>query len=309
MPHIHTQTGCGHGRSPAAHAYNMAFAIGVALNLGFVVIEVVYGVAAHSLALLSDAGHNLSDVLGLFIAWGAMRMSQSLPTRHRTYGLRRASILAALTNAIVLLIAVGAITWEAVKRTANPQVVVTSTVMWVAAAGVVINTISALFFMAGGRRDLNIRAAFLHLAADAVVSLGVVVVGFAIRTTGWNWLDPVVSIAIGGAVVWSTWGLLRESINLALDAVPTGIDPHAVERYLADLAGVKAVHDLHIWGMSTTEAALTVHLVMPHPPTDDKFLDGVGRELHDRFGIGHITIQIERGDADVACRQEPPHVV
>lgn len=304
MPHDHEH---GHSHTPPSN--NASFAIGITLNLGFVVAEVVYGLAAHSLALLSDAGHNMSDVLGLLIAWGAIHIGKSLPTKRHTYGLRRSSILAALTNAVVLLIVVGGITWEAIGRIAHPEVVAGSTVMWVAAAGVVINTISALLFMAGREHDLNIKGAFMHMAGDAAVSLGVVFIGFAIRATGWHWLDPAVSILIGGVIVWGTWGLLRESVNLAMDAVPAGIDPHAVEAYLAGLAGVQAVHDLHIWGMSTTESALTVHLVMPQPPADDKFLHDVGHELHEHFEIGHITIQIEHGDGDVTCHQEPAHVV
>ena len=310
MPHDHhEEKGHSHGHSHTPPSNNAAFAIGVALNLGFVVAEVVYGLAAHSLALLSDAGHNMSDVLGLLIAWGAIHISKSLPTKRHTYGLRRASILAALTNAVVLLIVVGGITWEAIGRIFHPETVAGSTVIWVAAAGVVINTISALLFMAGREHDLNIKGAFLHMAGDAAVSLGVVGIGFAIRATGWHWLDPAVSILIGCVIVWGTWGLLRESVNLSMDAVPSGIDPHAVEAYLIGLAGVQAVHDLHIWGMSTTESALTVHLVMPQPPKDDKFLHEVGHELHEHFEIGHITIQIEHGDADFACHQEPAHVV
>lgn len=302
MAHSHDH---GHSHTPPSN--NAAFAIGVTLNLGFVVAEVVYGLAAHSLALLSDAGHNMSDVLGLLVAWGAIHLGKSLPTARRTYGLRRSSILAALINAIVLLIAVGGITWEAIGRFAHPEPVAGSIVIWVAAAGVVINAASALLFMAGRERDLNIQGAFMHMAADAGVSLGVVGIGFAIRATGWLWLDPAVSILIGGVIVWGTWGLLRESVNLAMDAVPAGIDPQAVKEHLASLAGVEAVHDLHIWGMSTTETALTVHLVMPQPPSDDTFLHRAGHELHERFEIGHITIQIEHGNAE--CLQEPADVV
>ena len=310
MPHDHEEHeehGHSHGHSHIPPSNNAAFAIGVALNLGFVVAEVVYGLAAHSLALLSDAGHNLSDVFGLLIAWGAIHISKSLPTKRHTYGLRRSSILAALTNAVVLLIVVGGITWEAIGRFFRPEVVTGSTVMWVAAAGVVINGISALLFMAGRDKDLNIKGAFMHMASDALVSLGVVVVGFAIGVTGWHWLDPAMSILISIIIVWGTWGLLRESVNLAMDAVPAGIDIHAVEKYLAGLEGVEAVHDLHIWGMSTTESALTVHLVMPQVPTDGKFLHEVCHELHERFEIGHTTIQIEHGDAE--CHQSPAHVV
>lgn len=302
-PHSHQD----HGHSHTPPSNNAAFAIGVALNAGFVVAEVVYGLSANSLALLSDAGHNLSDVFGLLIAWGAIHLSRSLPTKRRTYGLRRSSILAALVNAVVLLVVVGGISWEATKRFEHPEAVLADTVIWVAAVGIVINTISALLFMTGRKSDLNIKGAFLHMAGDAGISAGVVLAGIAIRATGWQWLDPAVSILIGLLIVWGTWGLLRESMNLAMDAVPEGIDLHAVEAYLAALSGVQSVHDLHIWGMSTSEAALTVHLVMPRTPPSDGFLDEVCHELRAHFGIAHVTVQIEHGD--VECHQAPAHVV
>lgn len=307
MAHNHEHSEHGHGHSHTPPSNNASFAIGITLNLAFVVAEVVYGLASNSLALLSDAGHNLSDVFGLLIAWGAIHISKSLPTKRHTYGLRRSSILAALTNAIVLLVVVGGITWEAIERFFHPQIVAGGTVMWVAAAGVVINTATALLFMAGRKHDINIRGAFTHMAGDAAVSVGVIIIGFAIRATGWHWLDASVSILIGIIIVWGTWSLLRESANLAMDAVPEGIDPHAVETYLAELPGVQAVHDLHIWAMSTTEVALTTHLVMPHPPTDDRFLREVSHELHEHFEIGHATIQIEHGD--IPCHLSPAHVV
>jgi cobalt-zinc-cadmium efflux system protein len=303
MSHEHSHRHDHH----APPANNAAFAIGVALNLGFVSAEVIYGLAAHSLALLSDAGHNMSDVFGLLIAWGALHLGKSRPTKRHTYGLRRSSILAALTNAVVLLLVVGAITWEAFGRLLHPEPVAGSTVMWVAAAGILVNGASALLFMAGRERDLNIRGAFAHMASDAAVSVGVVLIGLTIRLTGWLWLDPVVSILIGAVIVWGTWGLLCESVNLALDAVPAGIDPQKVEEYLAGLAGVQAVHDLHIWGMSTTEVALTAHLVMPAPPGDDQFLCEARDGLHAKFEIGHVTIQIEHGTAD--CLQAPAETV
>jgi cobalt-zinc-cadmium efflux system protein len=309
MPDEHSHSGHDHGHSDAPAHSNSAFAVGVTLNIGFVVAETVYGVASNSLALLSDAAHNLGDVFGLLIAWGAIHLGKSLPTKRRTYGLRRSTVLAALTNAIVLLVIVGGIVWEAIGRITHPEVVASNTVIWVAAAGVVINTISALLFMTGRKRDININGAFVHMAGDAAVSLAVVFVGLGIATTGWIWLDPAVSILIGIVIIWGTWSLLRESFNLALDAVPAGIDPHAVESYLAGLPGVQAVHDLHIWGMSTTEAALTAHLVMPRPPSDDRLLHAVCSELYARFKIGHVTIQIEHGDPDHFCHQAPADVV
>jgi cobalt-zinc-cadmium efflux system protein len=305
MTHDHDHA--GHEHKPPGN--NAAFAIGVILNLGFVAIEVLYGLAAHSLALISDAGHNLSDVFCLLLAWGALHLTRSAPTKRRTYGWRRSSILAALINAVVLLVVVGGITVEAIRRLSNPPEVAGGTVMAVAAIGIVINTISALLFMSGRKRDLNLKGAFLHMAGDAVVSLGVVIAAFAIRLTGWHWLDPAVSLAIGAVIVWGTWGLLRESINLSMDAVPAEIDPHRVEDYLANLAGVTAVHDLHIWAMSTTEVALTVHLVMEEPPGNDLFLHDVSDVLRDRFGIGHATTQIECGNCERDCRQAPVHVV
>jgi cobalt-zinc-cadmium efflux system protein len=305
MTHDHDHA--GHGHEPPSN--NAAFAIGVILNLGFVAIEVLYGLAAHSLALISDAGHNLSDVFCLLLAWGAMHLTRSAPTKRRTYGWRRSSILAALINAVILLVVVGGITVEAIRRLGNPPEVAGGTVMAVAAIGIVINTISALLFMSGRKRDLNLKGAFLHMAGDAVVSLGVVIAAFAIRLTGWHWLDPAASLAIGAVIVWGTWGLLRESINLSMDAVPAEIDPQAVESYLTNLAGVTAVHDLHIWAMSTTEVALTVHLVMEEPPRNDLFLHDVSDVLRARFGIGHATTQIECGNCERDCRQAPVHVV
>ena len=297
--------GKGHAHGPPSN--NTAFAVGIALNLGFVVAEVAYGLAANSLALLSDAGHNLSDVFGLLIAWGAIHLGKSLPTKRRTYGLRRSSILAALVNAVVLLVAVGAIALEAATRIQHPEPVMADTVIWVAAAGIAINAITAFLFVAGRKHDINIRGAFLHMAGDAAISAGVVVAGLVIRTTGWQWLDPMMSIVIGLLIVWGTWGLLREALNLAVDAVPDGIDAHAVEGYLAALPGVDSVHDLHIWGMSTTEAAMTVHLVMPKQPESDAFLDRICHDLREDHDIPHVTIQIEHGD--VQCHQAPAHVV
>ena len=305
MGHDHDHSGHSHG--PPNN--NAAFAIGVTLNLGFVIVEVGYGLAAHSLALISDAGHNLSDVFCLLLAWGATQLTKAAPTSRRTYGWRRSSILAALVNAVILLVVVGGIVVEAIRRFAHPEEVAGGTVMLVAGIGIVINTATALLFMAGRKHDLNVKGAFLHMIGDAAVSAGVVAAAFAIKVTNWQWLDPAVSLAIGAVIVWGTWGLLRESINLSMDAVPEGIDPHAVENYLANLAGVTAVHDLHIWAMSTTEVALTVHLVMEEAPRSDSFLHEVSDTLNDRFGIGHATTQIECGHCERDCRQAPVPVV
>jgi cobalt-zinc-cadmium efflux system protein len=305
MGHDHSH-GDGHSHGPAN--YNTAFVVGVALNVAFVALEAVYGVFAHSLALLADAGHNLSDVAGLLLAWGAMALSRRRPTRRRTYGLRRSSILAALGNAVLLLIAVGAIAWEAILRLGTPAPVAGGTVMAVAGIGIVVNGVTALLFMSGRKRDVNVEGAFLHMAADAAVSLGVVVAGAAIQFTGWAWLDPVTSLAVVAVIMAGTWGLLRKSVNLAMDAVPEHIDPDEVRRYLGGLPGVTAVHDLHIWGMSTTEAALTCHLVRPQG-SDDAFLMRAAKDLHDRFEIEHVTLQVEHGDPAQPCRLEPDHVV
>jgi len=276
--------------------------VGIVLNLGFVVVEFIYGQLAHSLALVADAGHNLSDVLALLLAWGAMVLARRRPTPGRTYGMRRSSILAALVNAVVLLVAVGAIAWEAVRRFGAPSPVAEKTVIWVAAIGIVINAGTALLFLSGRKGDLNIRGAFLHMAADAGVSLGVVLAGVAILATGWWWLDPVVSLVIVGVILIGTWDLLRDAVNLALDAVPEGVDLPGVRQYLAGLPNVVDVHDLHIWGMSTTETALTAHLVMAEAVCDDAFLARIEGELHTLFGIEHATIQVETGNPAYPCR-------
>jgi cobalt-zinc-cadmium efflux system protein len=288
-----------HDHGPAQ--YHRAFAVGVALNLVFVAIEAVFGLLADSLALLADAGHNLGDVLSLLLAWGASYLAMRPPTRRRTYGLRRSTILASLFNAILLLLAIGAIGWEAIRRFSQPPESHGITMMAVAAVGVVVNAATALLFMSGRKRDLNLQGAFLHMAADAGVSLGVVAAGAAIYFTGLKWIDPLVSLLVVAVIALSTWGLLRDSLDLALDAVPKGIDPAAVEAYLQQLPGVTEVHDLHIWGMSTTHAALTAHLVMPEGDGGDAQLAAIARELHDRFGIEHPTIQIERGDLQHPC--------
>lgn len=285
-----------HSHNHGPPNFNRAFAIGIALNIVFVAIEAGFGWWANSLALLADAGHNLSDVIGLLLAWGASYLASHQPSQRRTYGLKRSSILAALLNAVLLLLAVGGIVWEALQRFGSPQEVSAWIIVGVAAAGVVINTATALLFMSGRAHDLNIRGAYLHMAADAAISAGVVVAGLLIRATGWTWIDPLSSILIALIIAYATWGLLRESLDLALDAVPAGIDPTEVEAYLATLPGIASVHHLHIWGMSTTEIALTVHLTKPDGELDDALLERVTAELHDRFHIAHATIQLEQGN-------------
>lgn len=297
MAHDPTHHGHAHGHGHHHHApanYDRAFAWGIALNLTYIVIEVVAGVTVNSMALLADAGHNTSDVLSLLLAWGAMWLTRRPPTRRHTYGLRKTSVLASLTNAVVLLCAIGAIAWEAVRRFADPQPVTGGIVMIVAGIGVAINTATALLFMKGRHEDINVKGAYLHMAADAGVSLGVVGAGLAIKLTGATWIDPVVSLVIVGVIAFGTWGLLRDSFNLAMDAVPPGIDPTKVRHFLAQQSGVTGVHDLHIWAMSTTSTALTAHVVRPQADDDDAFLAHVAEELHEHFGIGHPTLQIER---------------
>ncbi len=310
MAHDHDHDhGSARGHAHAPKDFGKAFAIGITLNLAFVATEAVYGWLANSLALLADAGHNLSDVLGLALAWGATMLVKRLPTKRRTYGLRRSSILASLINAVLLLLAVGAIAWEAIGRFRHPEPVAGGTVMAVAAVGIVINGITAWLFAAGSKTDVNIRGAFLHMAADAAVSLGVVLAALAMLATGWHWLDPAVSLAIVVVITLGTWGLLRDSVNLAMDAVPAHIDPAAVEDFLASLPGVVAVHDLHIWAMSTTEVALTAHLVKPDAQIDDAWLTEIRHDLLERFGIDHTTVQYERGDAAHPCGQAPATVL
>jgi cobalt-zinc-cadmium efflux system protein len=291
--------GTAHCHAPAN--YSRAFAIGIVLNLTFVFVEFYYGKIAHSLSLVADAGHNLSDVLSLLLAWGAALLSRRSPTPTRTYGFRRSSILAALTNAVILLIALGAIAWESLKRFNEPAEVAEQTVMWVAGIGILINTATALLFFSGRGKDANIRGAFLHMVADAAISAGVVVSALVIANTGWHWLDPAVSLLICAAIFVSTWGLLKDSVNLALDAVPGGIEVASVAAYLQALPNVVGVHDLHVWGMSTTEAALTAHLVVATPTCDNQFLLRIEEELHQKFGIEHATLQLETGDRDSPC--------
>jgi cobalt-zinc-cadmium efflux system protein len=307
--HSHGHTGGRHHRHHLPASFDRAFAIGVGLNLAFVVTEFVFGVRAHSLALTADAGHNLGDVLGLGLAWAGSVLARRGPTPRRTYGLRRFSILAAIANAGLLLIAVGAIAVEAVQRLRHPAPVASNIVMIVAAIGIVINVGTALGFLRGRHTDLNIRGAFLHMMTDAAASAGVVVTGLVIAMTGWLWLDPAVSLALAALITWSTWGLAKDSLDLALDAVPAGIDPDQVSAVLRELDGVVEVHDLHIWGMSTTDVALTVHLVRPCPGGEDALLAAATEQLRIRFGISHATIQLEQGLAVHSCEMAEPGTV
>lgn len=281
--------------------YSRAFIIGIVLNIIYIVVEVVYGLAINSMALIADAGHNFSDVLGLMLAGGAAYLAKTAATEKRTYGLRKSTILAALFNAVLLMIAVGAISIEAVRKLILPQPVEGITMMIVAGVGVVINTLTALLFIKGRKADLNIKGAFLHMAADAGVSLGVVVAGFIIYSTGWLWIDPAISLIIVLVITFGTWGLLKESFHLSMDAVPKSIDLKEVGNYLKQIDGVKEVHDLHIWAMSTTETALTAHLVIPNDTKDDYFLKKICGELHSKFGIEHSTIQIEKSAQSSNC--------
>lgn len=309
-PHQHDTTAHhDHGHAHAPKDFGRAFLFGVLLNTSFVVTEAIYGISANSLALLADAGHNLSDVLGLLLAWGASALVKRAPSSNFTYGLRSTSILAALINAVLLLVVTGGIAWEAISRFQNPAAIDGMTVIVVAAIGVVINLGTALLFMSGRKGDLNIRAAFLHMAGDAAISLGVVVAGIVILQTGWQWLDPIVSLAIAALVIAGTWSLLRDSVSLALHAVPEGIDSSEVKEYLESIEGVSEVHDLHIWGMSTTEVALTAHLVMPSGYPGDAFRNRISEQLHERFKIEHPTLQVELADPSEPCKLAPVEVV
>jgi cobalt-zinc-cadmium efflux system protein len=307
----HSHGGHAHGPGGHSHApasFGTAFAIGIALNTGFVAVEAGYGFASGSMALVADAGHNLSDVLGLLVAWAAATLSQRAPSIRYTYGLRGSSILAALFNALFLLVTVGAIGWEAILRLFNPEPVAALTVTVVAAVGIAVNGVTAWLFASGRKGDLNIRGAYLHMMADAAVSAGVVAAGLLILATGWTWLDPAVSLVISAVIVWGTWSLLRDATAMSMDAVPAGIDPAAVRHFLEQCAGVDQVHDLHIWSMSTTEVALTCHLLIPSGAPGDGFLVEVAHRLRERFGIHHATLQIET-DPATPCALAPDHVV
>lgn len=309
--HSHEDHGHSHGPGGHVHApanFGTAFAVGITLNTGFVIVEAIYGYASNSTALIADAGHNLSDVLGLLVAWVAVMLSKRPPSPRYTYGLRGSSILAALFNAVFLLIAVGAIGWEAILRLLNPEPVAETTVMVVATIGIFINGLTAWLFASGRKGDLNIRGAYLHMVADAAVSAGVVVAALVIMFTGWLWLDPLVSLVIVGVIVWGTWGLLRDSTAMSLDAVPSNIDPAAVRRYLEQRPGVTQICDLHIWPMSTTEAALTCHLVMPSGHPGDAFLVEAAQQLNEQYNIQHTTIQIVTS-AVAGCDMMPERVV
>ena len=282
---------------PHSHDYGRAFAIGIALNMLFVLVEAFYGWLTDSLALLSDAGHNLSDVLGLLMAWGGFYLARLRPSRRHTYGLGRATMMAAVFNALILLVATGGIVWEAIARFSHPVPIRGGTVMAVAAIGIAVNGFTAWLFMPrGGRHDLNLRGAFLHMAADTLVSLGVVIAAALFIWTGWTWLDPAISLVIALVILLGTWDLLRHALRLSLDGVPASIELDEVSDYLTTLPGVSAIHDLHIWAMSTSETALTVHLIMPDGQPDDDFLCRIANALHDKFDIDHTTIQIETGE-------------
>ncbi len=309
MPDHHHHASGHHHHDHAPASFGRAFAVGIALNLAYVVGEAFYGVLAHSLALLADAGHNLGDVLGLGGACLAAALSKRRPGGRYTYGLRRASILAALGNAVLLLVVTGGIAWEGILRLVHPQPAGGAVIMAVAAAGIAVNGITALMFMSGRKGDLNINGAFTHMASDALVALGVVLAGAVIYWTGWLWVDPAVSLAVSAAIVAGTWSLLRDSINFSLDAVPPGIDQTQITLFLQQLPGVAEVHDLHIWGMSTTETALTAHLVRPGAAPDDDILHHAAAALKQRFNIGHATFQIETGAGTHPCQLRPAEVV
>lgn len=296
----------GHSHSHSPPNYGRAFAVGILLNTIFISAEVFYGFMSHSLALVADAGHNLGDVLGLFLAWGATALGRRAATERHSYGFQRSTVLAALANAVFLLVAVGGIVLEAIHRFTAPSTITAQIVIWVATVGIFINAGTAMMFMSGRKGDLNIRGAFLHMAADAVISAGVVVGGIIIMFTGWQWVDPALSLTLSASIVYGAWKLLRDSLNLALDAVPEGIDAAAVRAYLLGLPAVTDAHHLHIWGLSTTEAALTVHLVLADDTRSNALLHDINHELHERFGIGHATIQFE-SIGEVACCSENCH--
>jgi cobalt-zinc-cadmium efflux system protein len=300
--------GHAHGHHHPAPSHGRAFAIGVVLNTAFVIAEATAGIISGSMALVADAGHNLSDVLSLLLAWGAATLASRAPSSRFTYGFKSSTILAALANAALLMVALGAILIETLRRLFDPAPVEGGLVMAVAGVGIVINTATALLFLRGRKDDLNIRGAFLHMAADAAVSAGVVLAGLAILLTGAAWVDPATSLAIVALIAWSSWGLLRDSLKLGLLGVPAGIDEEAVRAFLTARPGVAAVHDLHIWPMSTTETALTAHLVIPQGHPGDAFLRNLAHDLAHDFRIGHATVQVET-DADPHCALHGDEVI
>jgi cobalt-zinc-cadmium efflux system protein len=283
-----------HAHAHHSTDFSRAFAIGIALNLAFVIAEVLFGIRANSMALIADAGHNMSDVLGLVVAWGGASLARTAPSARFSYGLKKASILSALINALFLLVAVGAIGAEAVRRLFHPGHTEGQVVIAVAAAGILVNGVTAWLFSRGSKHDINLRGAFIHMAADALVSVAVVFAGAVILWTGQEWVDPAMSLAVAAVILWSTFGLLRESVGMTLAGVPKGIEVDQVEFALSEIPGVEAIHDLHIWPISTTETALTAHVVTAHADYPDVLLEAARKLLHDRFHIEHCTIQVER---------------
>jgi cobalt-zinc-cadmium efflux system protein len=290
-----------HSHSHQVTNYNRAFAIGILLNGVFIAIEVGYGILADSLALIADAGHNISDVFILLLAWGASVLATTSTSDKRTYGFRKVTIMASLASAILLLVVLGGIAWEAIWRFQDPRPVQGMTVIIVAAIGVVINAVTAMLFFKDQKHDLNVRGAFLHMAADAAVSMSVVIAGIFILTKGWLWIDPVISLFIVAVIFYSTWGLLRDSINYTIDAVPRNIDIPEIRKYLMGLDQVERLHDLHVWPLSTSEVALTVHLVIDNDSLDNEFLVSIQNHLHDNFNIEHATIQVESARGENIC--------
>ncbi len=301
--HAHGSHGSGHahGHDHGPQSYDRAFFVGIALNLAFVVVEVTYGVLGHSVALIADAGHNLGDVLGLALAWGATALARVKPSKRRTFGFRRSTIVASVANALILLFVTGGLAWESVRRLFTPERPAGVTMIVVSILGALVNGLSALLFLRGRKRDLNLRSAFVHLASDAALAVGVAVAGGLILLTGWTWLDSAASLALAVTILVGTWSLMRKSLDLMLDAVPENIDPEKVKGFLGHLPGVVEVHDLHIWAMSTTETALTAHLVMPANANLPTFLASACRDLHDRFDIDHSTLQIDPHEAPSPC--------
>ncbi|MDO9182298.1 MAG: cation diffusion facilitator family transporter [Bacteriovorax sp.] len=310
---MHDHHNCSHSHSHA-HAnapqnYNLAFALGISLNITFVIIEALYGYFANSLALLADAGHNLSDVAGLLLAWGALWLSRRKPTSHFTFGLRKSSILSALFNAIFLMIAVGIIIWEALHRLWSPGIVEYNIVIIIASIGIVINSLTAILFFKDKDHDINIKGAYIHMAADALISLGVVISGVIISYTSWHWLDPIVSVIISLIIIYGTWDLLKSSMRLSLDAVPANIDPLAVKKYLENIEDVQEVHDLHIWAMSSTETALSVHLTVKINSLNNSKIVKIASELKNKFKIHHPTIQLELEEENFQCHFQPEDIL